>query len=1764
MTTVTLSNGTTLVDGTVPPGDTSATIAAGTTYLELDNDNIYLQGTLDNAGTLWLDSNGDSTSLILEGTTNTLTGGGTVLLSDNPNNRIFGAGGTTDTLINVNNTIEGAGQIGINNGNNPLALTNEAAGVIDANAANYSLVIETGGPAVVNDGLMEATNTGGLVFYGDTIDQTGGGKMLASGAGNVYFEVGADILGGTLRGTLGGEFIVTNGGASFGNSSSSVLTIAAATTVQVADNNNLFLSGTLDNIGTLAENSTGDTTSIILNSATVSLTGGGALLLSDSSANRILGSGGADETLINVNNTIEGAGQIGINNVNNPLALTNESAGIIDANQSVALVIATGGPALVNAGLIEATGTGGLVVFNSTIDNTGGTLLASGAGHNVDLQGSDIVGGLLRGTGGGLFVASGGATLDGSEGAAITIAASTTVQVADNNNLFLLGTIDNLGTLAENSTGDTTSIILDSATVSLTGGGTLLLSDSGANRIFGNSGADETLININNTIEGAGQIGINNSNNPLALTNESAGVIDANQSVALVIATGGPALVNAGLIEATGTGGLLVVNSTIDNTGGTLLASGAGNNVDLQNSDIVGGLLRGTGGGLFVATGATLDGSEGAAITIAASTTVQVADNNNLFLLGTIDNLGTLAENSAGDTTNIILDSATVSLTGGGTLLLSDYGANRIFGDNAADDTLININNTIVGAGQIGINNSNNPLALTNESAGVIDANQSVELVIATGGPTLINDGLLEATGSGVLAIYNTTVDQTGGGKILASGTAAAVYLENGADILGGTLRTTLGGEILITGGGASFGALTSNAAVTIAAATTVQVVDNNVLDLYGTVDNLGTLALDSTGDDTRIILNSPTVSLTGGGTLLLSNSGGNQIFGSNSTDDKLINVNNTIEGAGVLGINNSNNPLALTNEAAGVIDANQTIALAIETGGPTLINDGLLEATGAGVLAIYNTTVDQTGGGKILASGANAVVDIENGADILGGTLRTTLGGEILITGGGASFGAPASNAAVTIAAASTVQVVDNNILSLYGKVDNLGTLALDSTGDATRIILNAPTVSLTGAGTLLLSDNANNEIFGSNSSDDRLINVNNTIEGAGVLGINNGNNPLALTNESAGVIDANDNIALVIETGGPTLINDGLLEATGSGGLVIFGTSVTNSTTGTIAAHNGSVVQFDSNADLLNEVAGTLTGGVYAAYATTGSSTLEIAGGGALTTDAAKIILSGTGSEISFWNGSSYQTIESSLTDITGTGTLEIISGKTYVTAEELTVNAGGVLDVVSGTLNAAGVDFLSGSASRLIINAQSDIIGGFTAGGGTLELAADGTKVATLSANILGQLSDFGAVQIDTGAILDFTSSGPFGAAKVVDDGRIEATASSSLVFNGSTVTIGAAGTLEALGTSVVQFDSNADLQNEVAGTLTGGDYIVTGSAKLELAGGGALTTDAAEIILSGTNADISSWNGTAYQTIESSLTDITGAGTLEIIGGKHYTTANKLTINAGGVLDVASGTLKAGGVDFLSGSSSRLILNAQSDIVGSFTAGGGTLEVAADGSKIAKLSANILNQLSDFGVVTVDSGAILEFTTAAVFGATTHLENSGTITESSTGQLTIDGSLTGTGTIDISQLPLTLNGAVGAGQSIAFSGTSEVLDLGSPNSFSGTVTNFAAGDTIDLTSVPLGSITAMTFISGVLTLTEATGKIDIAFADPNQFGADHFALFSDGAGTGITLSSAAVAGAHTGEPALTHAGAAPWQPAISLASTALFPATGTLGG
>jgi len=67
-----------------------------------------------------------------------------------------------------------------------------------------------------------------------------------------------------------------------------------------------------------------------------------------------------------------------------------------------------------------------------------------------------------------------------------------------------------------------------------------------------------------------------------------------------------------------------------------------------------------------------------------------------------------------------------------------------------------------------------------------------------------------------------------------------------------------------------------------------------------------------------------------------------------------------------------------------------------------------------------------------------------------------------------------------VTIVAGTTVTVVDDSTLTLTGAITNHGTLALDSSGDATTLAIGA-NVTLTGGGALTLSDFAENQIVAS-----------------------------------------------------------------------------------------------------------------------------------------------------------------------------------------------------------------------------------------------------------------------------------------------------------------------------------------------------------------------------------------------------------------------------------------------------------------------------------------------------------------------------------------------------------------------------------------------------------------------------------------------------------------------------------------------------------
>jgi hypothetical protein len=61
------------------------------------------------------------------------------------------------------------------------------------------------------------------------------------------------------------------------------------------------------------------------------------------------------------------------------------------------------------------------------------------------------------------------------------------------------------------------------------------------------------------------------------------------------------------------------------------------------------------------------------------------------------------------------------------------------------------------------------------------------------------------------------------------------------------------------------------------------------------------------------------------------------------------------------------------------------------------------------------------------------------------------------------------------------------------------------------------------------------------------------------------------------------------------------------------------------------------------------------------------------------------------------------------------------------------------------------------------------------------------------------------------------------------------------------------------------------------------------------------------------------------------------------------------------------------------------------------------------------------------------------------------------------------------------------------------------------------------------VSLSQITGASLAAGVLTLDEGGGTYRLTFALPDSFGKDHFALFADGTGIGITLSAAPLAAA-----------------------------------
>ena len=704
-------------------------------------------GTINNTGSINVNGTGNFTDFIVSGNL-TLQGGGVVTLMGAGQIRgggtlfIGGANGETQTIqgeTSISSASLGAGAIGI---------VNRSGGVIDANVAGLSLVVDpSASGGLMNLGLMRASNGGILRLTGRSgggIFDNNGGTISALNGSQVQLSAGAVVNSGTLA---------TSGSGTIRNLDTAVLSNTTVAGNFIGDNGSTttISNAALTNSGTVTINSTGSFTDLVLNGSTT-LTGGGLLNLSN--AARVRGSG----TFENVDNTIQGetnnTGSLGANEI----GIVNQSAGLIDANiNGLVLDVDPNASGVFNHGLIRASN-GGILRLNGNGGGNGffgdGTIAALD-GSTVQLTNGALISSLTLSTSGtGVF-----RNLNTASLSSVLLAGNF---IANNGSTTTIaGSILNTGSLTINSAGSFTDLLLN-GDVLLSGSGLLNLSN--AARVRGSG----TLNNLDSTIQGetnnTGSLGANE----IGIANGASGLIDANvASLVLDVDPDANGVFNQGVMRASG-GGILRLNGNGGGgfSGGGTISALDGSTVQLTNGAFLTDLTLSTSGtGVF----RNLNTATLTALTLAGNF---IAENGTVTTIGsTIINQGSITINSSGNFTDLVLNQQT-TLDGGGMLIL--FNAARVRGT----DVLINANNTIQGetsnTGSLGANE----IGILNQSGGVIDANVNGLVLDVDPSSTsgLENQGLMRASNGGILQLNGN-----GGGAFTNSGTISA--------ITGGVLR---------------------------------------------------------------------------------------------------------------------------------------------------------------------------------------------------------------------------------------------------------------------------------------------------------------------------------------------------------------------------------------------------------------------------------------------------------------------------------------------------------------------------------------------------------------------------------------------------------------------------------------------------------------------------------------------------------------------------------------------------------------------------------------------------------------------------------------------------------------------------------------------------------------------------------------------------------------------------------------------------------------
>jgi hypothetical protein len=278
----------------------------------------------------------------------------------------------------------------------------------------------------------------------------------------------------------------------------------------------------------------------------------------------------------------------------------------------------------------------------------------------------------------------------------------------------------------------------------------------------------------------------------------------------------------------------------------------------------------------------------------------------------------------------------------------------------------------------------------------------------------------------------------------------------------------------------------------------------------------------------------------------------------------------------------------------------------------------------------------------------------------------------------------------------------------------------------------------------------------------------------------------------------------------------------------------------------------------------------------------------------------------------------------------------------------------------------------------------------------------------------------------------------------------------------VTVDTASIAELSGNTL--FDGIFEAQGNNASINLGGprQHLVVNIATVE--GPPLNPTGWTELYLDGPTDSITEWNGAIYVPIETTLTEIGARGTLDVLGGRTYATANAMSVSAGGMLNLQAAAFDAAALDINSGI-----------VQGTGTIGG---PVVNDGSIVA-----VGGDLDIVGAITGTGQMGLDFNHKA-------------------------GTFSATGSV------LEVH-AVAAGQTIVMNG-GDVLKVDTPATFAGTI-SAQVGDHILLGGI---QATSAVLTNGTLTLSNGATVVDTLHLAGNYTG-DSFTPTAVAAGTTLAV-------------------------------------------